>query len=217
MIKILSNFFIIISVFACGRVQAVGTPSGIYAISSTPDAKLDYRKIYLTTNGMSVNGFFDNPYTRPAVDHPDDDPTCHFFVSGEFHVDEIKLDTWFPDKETGKLDSGSPIFLKKKEDKWIVSLGDDLPNCDIPTIDSGDSVSFATAKPWVGFAYINTSKAELYAEPNDANRTKGYLIHYDVVAVIKREGDWSSIEYLENGSKSVRWIKNKDIIFTDRK
>jgi hypothetical protein len=45
-----------------------------------PGTTLDGRKVYLAVDQGRVSGYFDNPFTTPAENDPDRDPTCRFLL-----------------------------------------------------------------------------------------------------------------------------------------
>ncbi|MGF6596744.1 hypothetical protein P3T23_001455 [Paraburkholderia sp. GAS448] len=202
----------VVLMFACSHAIADDARSGIYTLRSVPGTQLDFRKVYLALDGIKASGFFDNPFTRPTANDPDADPTCRFFLSGEVTPQgEIRLDTWYPDRQSGKIETGAPIILKKKGEAWVATVSGDLPNCDAPTIDTGDFLTLKSSRPWRNFAFVNKSKTFLYSAPDDAERTKGYLVRFDAVAVLESDHEWLHVDYFRNDADVVRWVKGLDL------
>lgn len=199
-------------IFACSHAIADGAQSGIYTLRSVPGTQLDFRKVYLASDGIKASGFFDNPFTRPAAGDPDADPTCRFFLSGEVTPQgDIRLDTWYPDRQSGKIETGEPIILKRKGRVWVAMVSGDLPNCDVPTIETGDSLMLTASKPWRSFAFVNKPKTFLYSEPDNVKRTKSYLLRFDVVALLGSHREWLKVDYFRNDADIARWVKSADL------
>jgi hypothetical protein len=164
----------IVMLFAFGPAFAGDAQSGVYALSSAPGTQLDFRKVYLAWDNDRVSGFFDNPFTRPAINDPNDDPTCRFFLSGEVTPrGDIRLDTWYPDSQSGNIETGAPIVLKRKQGAWEATVTGDLPNCDASTVSTGDLLTLKSSNPWRSFAFVNKPKTYLYSKPENGMRTKG--------------------------------------------
>lgn len=109
-------------------------------------------------------------------------------------------------------DRGEPISVAASaKGVWSVRVNGDLPNCDVPTISTGDSLTFSAARSWIGFASITSRRARLYSKPEDSAITKAYLVKDDVAAVLVRNGDWVQIDYFASGTDLVRWIKRADL------
>lgn len=188
-------------------VSADELRSGVYALRSIPGAQLDYRTLYLVVNNGNITGFFDNPSTAPAANNPDRDPTCRFLLrSTSVTRNEVDFATQFSG------DRGEPISVAASaKGVWSVRVNGDLPNCDVPTISTGDSLTFSAARSWIGFASITSRRARLYSKPEDSAITKAYLVKDDVAAVLVRNGDWVQIDYFASGTDLVRWIKRADL------
>lgn len=187
--------------------------SGVFSLRSVPGAQLDFRKIYLVKRDGKVEGFFDNPFTQPTENNPDANPTCKFFLNGEFYTPgEIQLHAWYPESDqAGDASAGASIFLTKSGDSWKVRIAGDLPNCDMPTVETGDFIKSDMVEPWQSIAYISKPKSYFYTRPHDTDRTRGYLVHSDAVAVIKYEGDWALVNYLRGDINLIRWMKRADL------
>jgi len=181
--------------------------SGVYELRTVPGTQLDYRKVYLVVEKGEVQGFFDNPFTAPAANNPDRDPTCRFLLkSSDTKGNTITFSTYFADEKGGKI-SLSP----GSQQSWAVKVDGDLPNCEVPTIESGDSLTFKSERNWIGFAMIASKRAPLFSASQDSARTKGYLVKNDVVAVLARIGDWVQVDYFARGNDLVRWVKRSDL------
>ncbi|WP_109483370.1 hypothetical protein [Paraburkholderia sp. C35] len=181
--------------------------SGVYELRTVPGTQLDYRKVYLAVEKGEVQGFFDNPFTTPAANNPDRDPTCRFLLkSSDAKGETITFATWF-DGEKG----GTISLAPGNQQSWSVKVNGDLPNCEVPTIESGDSLTFKTERNWIGFATIASKRAPLFSASQDAARTKGYLVKDDVVAVLARSGDWVQVDYFARGNDVVRWVRRGDL------
>jgi integrase len=194
------------------NARADSNISGEYLIRSVSGTSLDFRKIYLIFGNSGVQGFFDNPFTRPASNGHDFDPTCRFFLTGKvIDENELKLETWFPEKETEHIFRGSAIALKKMGSGWVVSIDGALPNCEVATIDNGDEIVFSSPRKWVGFSYVNKVRANLYAKPEVKSRIRSYLVEFDAVAVMETGAEWSKIDYFLNGRDLIKWIPTSDL------
>lgn len=188
--------------------RAGGEPrAGIYALRSLPGARLDYRSLRLAVDHGLVTGWFDNPSTAPAANNPDRDPTCRFLMTGR------------PD-EHGRLDfatgfagerGGHIVMQRDARGAWTVQALGDLPNCDVPTIAVGDTLSLGEARDWRGFVTVASPCAPLYSAPGMQAITRAWLVKGDVAAVLAREGDWLRIDYFSGGGELLRWIRRADL------
>ncbi|MEM5446684.1 MULTISPECIES: hypothetical protein [Paraburkholderia] len=209
-VKTIGMALIMLSAFNVARSEE---QSGAYTLRTVAGTQLDYRKLFLSFDGDRVSGFFDNPFTQPASNDPDANPTCRFFLTGKLSsAGEVKLDTWYP-TERGKADeTGASVALKKRSDgTWIATLSGALPNCDVPTIATGDFLKLDTPQPWRVINYVAVPKSILYSAPADSSRTKAYLVRLDPVAVLETRSSWSRIDYLGKGGGLVRWVKSSDL------
>jgi hypothetical protein len=181
--------------------------SGVYELRTVPGTQLDYRKVYFAVDKGEVQGFFDNPFTAPAANNPDRDPTCRFLLkSNGAKGNTTTFGTWFADEKGGKIS-----LTPGTNEAWSVNVNGDLPNCEVPTIESGDFLKFKSERNWIGFAMIASKRASLFSASQDSARTKGYLVKDDVVAVLARSGDWVQIDYFARGNDLVRWVKGSDL------
>lgn len=187
--------------------QADELRSGVYALRSVPGTQLDYRKLYLAVDNGNVTGFFDNPFTAPAANNPDRDPTCRFLLkSTSVTPNQVDFATQFSG------DRGQPISVSSSaKGVWSVHVRGDLPNCDVPTISTGDSLTISAARDWIGFAAVASRRTRLYLRPDDSSVTKAYLVKDDVVAVLARKDEWVQVDYFARGTDLIRWIKRSDL------
>ncbi|MCM2481437.1 hypothetical protein [Burkholderia glumae] len=187
--------------------QADQLRSGVYALRSVPGAQLDYRKLYLAVDNGHITGFFDNPSTAPAANHPDRDPTCRFLLkSTSVARNEVDFATQFGGAQ------GQPISVSSNaKGVWSVRVHGDLPNCDVPTISTGDALTFSAERAWIGFATVASQRARLYAKPEAPAATRAYLVKDDVAAVLARKGDWVRVDYFFRGTDLIRWIRRSDL------
>jgi hypothetical protein len=195
-----------------GLTFAGGISSGNYALRTLLGSQLDFRRVYMAEDDGKISGFFDNPFTRPANNDLGENLTCRFFFSGSTRGDgSIRLDTWYPDEQTGHIETGSPIVLREKSGAWMATVTGDLPNCDAPTIETGDFLTLDKPEPWKSIGYINKSRSLLYSGPNEGSRTKGYLVRSDPVALLQGNSEWLHITYIGHGSNLSRWLKRPDL------
>ncbi|HDR9202010.1 TPA: hypothetical protein QDB48_003341 [Burkholderia vietnamiensis] len=174
---------------------------------SVPGTQLDYRKVYVAVDNGAVAGYFDNPFTAPAVNNPDRDPTCRFLLKGRGEKSgAIGLATYFAGERGGRI-SISP----GNRGVWNVRVDGDLPNCEVPTIESGDFLTFKSSRNWIDFATVASKRAPLYATAQESSRSKAYVVSGDVVAVLARQGNWVQIDYFARGSDVIRWVKRSDL------
>jgi hypothetical protein len=134
-----------------------------------------------------------------------------FFNGSMLGDGSIRLDTWYPDGQTGNIETGSPIVLREKSGQWVATVTGDLPNCDAPTIESGDFLKLDAPRPWKSIGYINKSKTFLYSDPSDDSRTKAYLVRSDPVALVQSKGEWVEINYFGHRANLLRWLKRTDL------
>lgn len=181
--------------------------SGVYALRTVPGADLDHRKVYIAVDKGQVTGYFDNPFTTPAENNPDRDPTCRFLFKGASAPDgKLQVTTFF----AGKL--GASLALSPGNvGVWSVHVDGDLPNCEVPTLESGDSLTLESTRNWIGFASIASARATLFVGPADGARTKAYLVRDDVVAVLQKEDKWVQVDYFQRGKDVVRWVSTRDL------
>jgi hypothetical protein len=181
--------------------------AGIYDLRTVPGTTLDGRKVYLAVDQGRVSGYFDNPFTTPAENDPDRDPTCRFLLEpARPQGGSIRFKTAFADEQ------GDPLQLTSTgHGDWKVRVGGILPNCGIPTIDTGDTLHLSTEKPWLAFASVTARRAPLYTAASDDARGKAYLVRNDVVAVLERVGPWVRVDYFARGADLIRWMKRADL------
>jgi hypothetical protein len=209
-IRMISAALIMLSSFNAARSEEL---SGVYALRSVAGTQLDYRKIFLSFDGGQVSGYFDNPFTQPVSNDSDANPTCRFFLTGKLSsANEMKLDTWYP-SQSGKLDEGgAPIVLKRGDDgKWTVGFSGALPNCDVPTIATGDFLKLEAPRAWRSISYITVPRSILYSAPADDRKTRAYLVRFDPVSVLDTHSNWSKIDYFGKGGDLLRWVKSSDL------
>lgn len=208
--KIIGTVLIILSSFNVARCEEL---SGVYALRSVAGTQLDYRKVFLSFDGDQVSGFFDNPFTQPASNDSDANPTCRFFLTGRLSsAGEVKLDTWYPSQPGKPDETGAPIVLKRGDDgKWTVGLSGSLPNCDVPTIETGDFLKLEAPRPWRSINYVTVVKSVLYAAPTDSSKTRAYLVRFDPVGMLDTHSNWSKIDYFGKDGDLVRWVKSSDL------
>jgi hypothetical protein len=185
--------------------------SGSYTLRTLPGSQLDFRRVYMAEDDGKIFGFFDNPFTRPAKNDPDENLTCRFFFSGSALGDgSIRLDTWYPDEQTGHIETGAPIVLRERSGAWVATVTGALPNCDAPTIETDDFLTLDRPEPWKSIGFINKARSFLYSEPNEGSRTKAYLVRSDPAALLQGNIGWLHITYIGHGSNLSRWLKRSD-------
>lgn len=195
------------ALMAAGCAGADEVRAGVYELRSVPGTQLDYRKVYVAVDNGAVAGYFDNPFTAPAVNNPDRDPTCRFLLKGRGEKSgAIGLATYFAGERGGRI-SISP----GNRGVWNVRVDGDLPNCEVPTIESGDFLTFKSSRNWIDFATVASKRAPLYATAQESSRSKAYVVSGDVVAVLARQGNWVQIDYFARGSDVIRWVKRSDL------
>ncbi|MDD1791361.1 hypothetical protein [Burkholderia gladioli] len=171
--------------------------AGIYAL----------RSLRLALDHGLVTGWFDNPSTAPAANNPDRDPTCRFLMTGR--LDEhgrLDFATGFAGERGGRI-----VMQRDARGAWTVLAVGDLPNCDVPTIAVGDTLSLGEARDWRGFVTVASPRAPLYSAPRVQAVTRAWLVKGDVAAVLAREGDWLRIDYFSGGGELLRWIRRADL------
>ncbi|CAG9197310.1 conserved exported hypothetical protein [Burkholderia vietnamiensis] len=195
------------ALMAAGYAGADELRAGVYELRTVPGTQLDYRKVYVAVDNGAVAGYFDNPFTAPAVNNPDRDPTCRFLLKGRGEKSgAIGLATYFAGERGGRI-SISP----GNRGVWNVRVDGDLPNCEVPTIESGDFLTFKSSRNWIDFATVASKRAPLYATAQESSRSKAYVVSGDVVAVLARQGNWVQIDYFARGSDVIRWVKRSDL------
>lgn len=198
-----------------------GLVSGIYALRTVADSRLDTRQVYLSVNQGRISGYFDNPFTQPASNVPGLDPSCRFFLRGVSRdANHFVLHSFYPDKDDGgKVETGGAITLRRVDSGWTLSVDGEFPNCDVATVSSGDRLTLNVAKPaWIRFGYVDVNKAPLYKGSAFSTKTSGYLIRYDPVALLEPEtqSEWAHIDYLKvRLGDLVRWVRANDVKFDD--
>ncbi len=181
--------------------------AGIYDLRTVPGTTLDYRKVYIAVDQGRVSGFFDNPFTTPAQNDPDRDPTCRFLLEpASVQGRSISFATAFAGEQGDKLQ-----LTSNGQGDWKAQVGGTLPNCEIPTIETNDYLHLNTEKPWIGFASVAAKRASLYTAANEGARGKAYLVKNDVVAVLERVGPWARVDYFSRGTDLIRWMKQSDL------
>ncbi|MBN3761030.1 hypothetical protein [Burkholderia sp. Ac-20365] len=205
--KILAPLIVAVSLLLPGFARGEELRAGIYALRTVPGADLDHRKVYVAVNGTEISGFFDNPFTTPAANNPDRDPTCRFLLKGSSAAGGVVEFTTFFGAERG----ASIAVTSRGRGAWSVHVDGDLPNCEVSTVESGDSMTFDSERHWLGFARIASAKAPLFNEPQADARSKAYLVRNDVVAILERHAGWAKIDYFQRGGNLVRWVNASDL------
>ena len=78
----------------------------------------------------------------------------------------IVMHAFYPDKQSGTMQSSGTFTLSKQEGAWAVTVDGDFPDCEVATVDNGDTVTLSEPRlNWRGFGYVVTSKAALYNRP----------------------------------------------------
>lgn len=214
--------YLVIAMTGCGSTSFAQSAnsdaiqSGVYALRSVADGRLDSRKVYIAVDHDQVSGYFDYPFTQPASNVPDLDPSCRFLLRGKLgNGPRIILHAFYPDKQSGTVQSSGTLTLSKQDGAWAVTVDGDFPDCEVATVDNGDTVTLSEPRPnWRGFGYVVTSKAALYNSPSDAAKSSAYLIRYDPVALLREPAkrDWVYIDYFNARRGTLnRWMKSSDI------
>ena len=205
--KILASLIVAAGLLASGFASGEELRAGVYSLRTVAGADLDHRKVYVAVNGTEVSGFFDNPLTTPAANNPDRDPTCRFLLKGSrTAAGDLKFATSFAGER------GASIDVKARgQGTWSVHVDGDLPNCEVPTVDSGDWLTLESERHWIGFARIASVRAPLLNAPRADARSKAYLVRNDVVAILERSGDWVKIDYFQRGGELLRWVRESDL------
>lgn len=75
----------------------------------------------------------------------------------------------------------------------------------------GVEYSLTEKKDWIGLVTISSEKAYLRKTLDEKTKGKVYVVKDNTVAVIKYQGDWSYVEFLNSESKSYKgWIKKSE-------
>lgn len=202
----------LILALASGWALADEISSGIYKLRTQPESQLDFRRVYIADDNGKISGFFDNPLTRPAENDLEGNLTCRFFLSGSTVDDgSIRLETWYPGELMSQFQTGASIVLREKSGAWVATVTGDLPNCDAPTVETGDVLTLDQPKSWKNIGYINKSISPLYSKPSEGSRTKAYLVRHDPVALLEGNTEWLHIIYIGHGSNLSRWLKRSDV------
>ena len=107
---------------------------------------------------------------------------------------------------------GATIDVKtRRQGTWAVQVDGDLSNCEVPTVDSGDWLTFEAERHWIGFARIASARAPLFNAPRGDARSKAYLVRDDVVAMLEQNASWVKIDYFQLGGDFVRWMDEGDL------
>ncbi len=145
--------------------------------------------------------------TTPAANAPDRDPTCRFLLKGTAGARGVDFSTAF-----GGDHGDSITIAPAAQGHWVVTaVGDRLPNCDVPTISTGDTLAFGEPRDWLDFTQVAVRRARLYSAPQAQAATRAYLVKGDVAAVLARSGDWVEIDYFARGATRVRWVRRADL------
>ncbi len=88
------------------------------------------------------------------------------------------------------------------------------PGCQsvlLPQIDQGLTFDLTAAARWQELSFVQSAKAYLYKEPDEAKKMKSYLVKGDVVGVLAYKGGWVSVEYNTGVKKLRAWVRAIDV------
>jgi hypothetical protein len=153
-------------------------------------------------NNGEVTGYFNGQQGQGV------EKGCSFYLRGTSAVGQINIVTW----QEKKL----PGFLKPATDGVVLHLpnGRSHPGCQsvlLPQIDQGLAFDLTVAGTWQELIFVQSAKAHLYKEPDEAKKMKSYLVKGDVVGVLAYKDGWVSVEYV-SGTKTLRaWVRAIDV------
>ncbi|MDR2874746.1 MAG: hypothetical protein LBV44_02295 [Methylobacillus sp.] len=164
--------------------------------------------LYLVVSGSKISGVFaerhdgtkEFPLTR----------ACYFTISGTIKGNHAEISTRAPGAAkpiSGTLDfkgSDALIRLRENQDGCAAVVAD---MTDEPLIISRDH----EGKDWLDVALIGAKKVVLGDAPAPAKRAKPYLIQYDPVAIIARQGEWVKVRYHWAQPLIEGWVKAGDL------
>lgn len=116
---------------------------------------------------------------------------------------------------TVSTDSFAGTLEKTVEGIKLTIPEEDHPGCGMlipPEIkDVGIEYSLTDKKDWIGLVTISSEKAYLRKTPDEKTKGKVYVVKDNTVAVIKYQGDWANVEFINSEAKSYKgWIKKSE-------
>lgn len=181
------------------------------ALAGPPAARSGiYENMLVAVSGDKLTGVFAD---QRAGNGTDDAPqfSCVFTISGTVSGSHAEITTWTPG-ETATIpgsidftDADAALKLKDNQDGCANTSGDMVDEA--MTLDrSGEG------QGWIGTGLIGAKKAVLGTAPAAPTRTKPYLVQYDPVALLDRQGDWVKIAYVAGEQPITGWVKATDLI-----
>lgn len=158
--------------------------------------------VLAVNNNGEVAGYFNEQQGQGV------EKGCSFYLRGTYSAGQVNVMTW----QEKKL----PGFLKAVADGVVLHLpnGRSHPGCQsvlLPQIDQGLAFDLTAAARWQELSFVQSAKAYLYKEPDEAGKMKSYLVKGDVVGVLAYKGGWVSVEYNTGVKKLRAWVRAIDV------
>lgn len=133
---------------------------------------------------------------------------CSFYLRGTHAAGQVNVVTWQENKLPGILTAAADGVVLH------IPNGRSHPGCQsvlLPQIDKGLAFDLTAAAAWDELRVVQSAKANLYKEPDQAKKMKSYLVRGDVVGVLANKDGWFSIEYRADTKKISAWVRAIDI------
>jgi hypothetical protein len=138
--------------------------------------------------------------------------SCAFMLKGKLDGNHASIITWIPgDKQTiaGELTftpDGATLKLKAAQDGCAMTSGDMVSQ-------AFEVTRGAPGDGWIGLAMVTSKKAIFRKEPGAAAHRTPFVLHYDAVVVLARNGDWVKADYVLGDKPVIGWLPVSDLAF----
>lgn len=202
-------------ILGCAALLASGSLPGSAWAAGKPAARSGVyqglEKMLIAVSGDTVTGVFSAERVgNGTMDAPQF--TCVFMIAGTLKGNHARIVTGLPDDaETiaGTLDfTEAGVALRLKQDQGGCGMAsDEMVNEPYFMNRAGEGAD------WTGVALIGARKAVLSPGPAPATRKKPYLVRFNPVAIIGRQGQWVNVRYSDPEDRQVNgWVKASDLI-----
>lgn len=165
-----------------------------------------YEQVMLAvTPENTVEGYyFEENTSGPTV-------RCAFSLYSEANkenLSKLPIITFSVDSYVGSIE-------RTKDGIKLTLPEEEHPGCGmlIPPEIKTDGVEYSLTekKVWIGIVSIASEKAHLRKTPEEKTKGNVYVVKDNTVAVIKYQGDWANVEFINAEAKSYKgWIKKSE-------
>lgn len=178
-----------------------------------------YEHLIVVNSGNDVFGIYADYQWNPNT-HETELNTPFFYLYGQVKKsDTIFVEAGMP----GNIKTKGYLILCKNNSIRLVIPSVDFNAAFGVYFDSGYSdvvrkMDHNYGAYYAGLGVIKDKKCLMYSSPVESSVTKGYIVANDMVYIIKRQNDWTEIEYISpnpDTKKYTRWIKSGSLYNKD--